>query len=343
MQSGPAQGAVFHAPSFCPKVAGPVCPQTPAMIDLLRRTAVLLTGVLLAFTLGASAADAPLQTIRVATVTADAGSEVYYAQKLGFFKDNGLDVQITGLANGSSVTSAVIGGAADVGQSNVVSLSQAHERGIPVVIVAGANMYRVQANESGMIVTADSAIRTAKDLPGKTIAINGLRGIQEIGIDNWLDKNGVDPKSVKYLDIPFSAMAEAVDQHRVDAALETQPQLQAALDTKRFRLVADVYAAIAPEFLLGGWFAMTPWVQANPKLAAAFAKTMYQTAKWANAHQAESAAILEEVMKVHMDRTDHRVPFAESLVAAEVQKVIDVCAKFGILKAPFPASQIILQ
>src|SRR5580704_6682474 len=123
------------------------------MVHLLRRTAVVLTGALLAFTLhAASAADVPLQTIRVATVPADAGSEVYYAQKLGIFKDNGLDVQITGLANGSAVTSAVIGGAADIGQSNVVSLSQAHERGIPVVIVAGANMYRVQANESGMIV-----------------------------------------------------------------------------------------------------------------------------------------------------------------------------------------------
>lgn len=313
------------------------------MIDL-RRTAILLTGVLLAVTFNAAwAADAPLQTVRVATVVADAGSEVYYAQKLGFFKDNGLDVQITGLANGSSVTSAVIGGAADIGQSNVVSLSQAHERGIPVVIVAGANMYRVQANESGMIVTGDSPIRTAKDLPGKTIAINGLRGIQEIGIDNWLDKNGVDPKSVKYIDMPFSSMAEAVDQHRVDAALETQPQLQAALDTKRFRLVADVYAAISPEFLLGGWFAMMPWAQANPKLAAAFAKAIYQAGKWANTHQAESAAILEDAMKVHMDRTDHRVPFAESLVAAEVQKVIDVSAKYGILKASFPASQIILQ
>jgi len=304
---------------------------------------MVLVAVLLASTLGAAtAADVPLQTIRVATVPADAGSEVYYAQKLGFFKNNGLDVEITALTNGPAVTAAVIGGSADIGQSNVVSLAQAHERGIPVVIIAGANDYRVQAQESGMVVAADSPIHTAKDLTGKTIGVNGVRGIQEIGTDDWLDKNGGDSKSVKYLDLPFSAMADAVAQHRIDAAVITQPQLQAALDTKTVRQLADVYAAIANDFLLGGWFGMSPWVQAHPQLAAAFAKSIYQSAKWANTHQAESAVILEDATKVHMDRTDHRVPFAEALIPGDVQKLIDICAKYGILKATFPANQITL-
>jgi len=313
------------------------------MLHTLRRAGTAVVAVLLASTLGAAtAADAPLQTIRVATVPADAGSEVYYAQKLGFFKNNGLDVEITALTNGPAVTAAVIGGSADIGQSNVVSLAQAHERGIPVVIIAGANDYRVQAQESGMVVAADSPIHTAKDLTGKTIGVNGVRGIQEIGTDNWLDKNGGDSKSVKYLDLPFSAMADAVAQHRIDAAVLTQPQLQAALDGKTVRQLADVYAAIAPDFLLGGWFGMSPWVQAHPQLAAAFAKSIYQSAKWANTHQAESAVILEDATKVHMDRTDHRVPFAEALIPGDVQKLIDICAKYGILKATFPANQITL-
>src|ERR1700733_2000618 len=137
------------------------------MIHRFRPVAILLTGVLLVCSAGAAgAADAPLQTIRVATVAVDAGAEVYYAQKMGFFKANGLDVQITGLTNGAAVTSAVIGGAADIGQSNVVSLSQAHERGIPVVIIAGAIRYTVAADESGLGVPLDSSIYTARDLTG---------------------------------------------------------------------------------------------------------------------------------------------------------------------------------
>jgi NitT/TauT family transport system substrate-binding protein len=312
------------------------------MIVRIRRAAVLSSIALLVCATGAAGkADAPLQTIRVATVPVDAGAEVYYAQKMGFFKANGLDVQITGLTNGAAVTSAVIGGAADIGQSNAVSIAQAHERGIPVVIIAGANRYTIAADESGLGVPLDSPIHTAKDLTGKTIAISGVRGITEIGTRNWLDKNGGDSNSVKLLDMPFPVMADALVQHRVDAALITQPFLEAALDQKKVRVVADVYAAIAPDFLLGGWIAMTPWVQAHPALAAAFAKTMYQTAKWANTHQAESAVILEEAAQVHIDRSDHRVPYAEKMVPTDLQKLIDVCAKYGLLKASFPAIELI--
>ena len=308
----------------------------------MRRAAIYLIGILFVWSTGvAGSADTPLQTIRVATVPVDAGAEVYYAQKMGFFKANGLDVEITGLSNGAAVTSAVIGGAADIGQSNAVSIAQAHERGIPVVIIAGANRYTIPADESGLAVPPDSPIHTAKDLTGKTIAISGLRGITEVGTRNWLDKSGGDSNSVKLLDMPFPAMADALVQHRVDAALITQPFLEAALDQKKIRVVADVYAAIAPDFLLGGWIAMTPWVQAHPALAAAFAKTMYQTARWANTHQAESAVILEDAAKVHIDRSDHRVPYAEKMIPTDLQKLIDVCAKYGLLKATFPAIELI--
>ena len=121
------------------------------MIVRIRRAAVLCGIALVVCATGAAGlADAPLQTIRVATVPVDAGAEVYYAQKMGFFKANGLDVQITGLTNGAAVTSAVIGGAADIGQSNAVSIAQAHERGIPVVIIAGANRYTIASDESGL-------------------------------------------------------------------------------------------------------------------------------------------------------------------------------------------------
>jgi NitT/TauT family transport system substrate-binding protein len=289
----------------------------------------------------ASAADAPLQTIRVATIPIDAGSEVYYGQKMGFFKNNGINVEITALTTGAAVTAAVVGGAVDIGQSNAVSVAQAHEHGIPVVIIAGANRFLVQAHESGLVVTTDSPIHTARDLNGKTVAISGVRGITEIGMRNWIDKNGGDSNTVKFVDMPFPAMSAAMLQHRVDAAQLTIPELQVALDSKQFRFISDVYSAIAKDFLIGGWIATTPWAQAHPDLAAAYAKAIYQTAKWANSHHAESAVILEEATGIHMALSDHRIPFAEKLTPADLQPLIDVCAKYGLLKTAFPANEIV--
>jgi NitT/TauT family transport system substrate-binding protein len=299
---------------------------------------------MLALSLGpASAADAPLQTIRVATIPIDAGSEVYYAQKMGFFKNNGINVEITALSAGAAVTAAVVGGSVDVGQSNAVSLAQAHERGIPVLMIAGANRFLVSAGESGLVVPVDSPIHTAADFSGKTVAISGVRGITEIGMRNWIDKNGGDSNAVHFVDMPFPSMIAAMSQHRVDAAQLTIPELQQALDSKQFRFISDVYSAIAKDFLIGGWIATTTWIQAHPQLAAAYAKAMYQTAKWANSHHAESAAILEAATQVHMARSDHRVPFAEKLTTSDLQPLIDVCAKYGILKTAFPATDMIWQ
>jgi ABC-type nitrate/sulfonate/bicarbonate transport system substrate-binding protein len=51
---------------------------------------------------------------------------------------------------------------------------------------------------------------------------------------------------------------------------------------------------------------------AHPPLTSAFAKAIYQVRMWANAHHAESAVIFEEASKVHMRRSDHRIPLAEN-------------------------------
>jgi NitT/TauT family transport system substrate-binding protein len=309
-----------------------------------RRFAVAGLGAafILSLAPAAHATDA-LALVRVATIPIDAGSEVYYADKLGFFAKNGIQVEITALNSGSAVTAGVVGGAADVGQSNAVPLSQAHERGIPLVIVAAANHYSGKAQQAGLIVDKDSPIKTAKDFNGKTIGIAGIRGIMEVGIRAWLDKNGADANSVKLLDMPFPEMAAAVSAHRIDGAVLTEPVFSANVKTGKYRVIADPYTAIAPEFLMGAWFSTSAWAQANPKLVTAYSKSILEAAKWANTHQKQSAQILEDATKVPMGESVHRVPFAERLDAADLQPLIDACAKYGLLKTAFPAQQLLAQ
>jgi NitT/TauT family transport system substrate-binding protein len=304
--------------------------------------ALVATGLLVSVGPAAAPAD-PLPTIRVATIPIDAGSEVYYAQTMHFFEKAGITVEITGMNSGGAVTTAVVAGAADIGQSNAVSLAEAHEHGVPVVFVAPANSYSLKASQAGLLVLNDSPIHNARDFAGKTVGISGLRGITEAGTLNWIDKNGGDSKTVRFLDLPFPEMASAVAAHRIDAALVTEPVLSAALNTKQFRVVADPYSAIASDFLMGGWFATPAWVKAHPQAAAAFAKAIHETARWANTHHAESAVILESVSNAHMGTAVHRVPFAEALRASDLQPLIDVCAKYGLLKAPFPAAELFPQ
>ncbi len=185
--------------------------------------------------------------IKLATTPTDIGAQPFYAADMGFFKAQGLDAQTQIISNGAAITSAVLGGAIDIAQSNVVSLALAHQRGLDVVIIAPAGVYYSNEPTSAIVVKASSPYKTAKDLNGKVIACNGLQNISQIGPEAWFDKNGGDNASYKWTDMPFPDMIGALDTGRVDAAMIAEPVLSDALAHGN-RLIANAYDAIARPF-----------------------------------------------------------------------------------------------
>jgi NitT/TauT family transport system substrate-binding protein len=300
--------------------------------------------ILVALALGALALPSGAQqsaTIRIITPPIDAGAQPFYAQALGFFKEAGINAEILKASNGAAVAAAVAGGAADIGQSNVVSIASAHERGLPFVYIAGANTFVASQHQSALVVAPNAPIHTARDLEGKTVAVSGLKDITEIGFDLWFVQNGGTLSSVKTIELPFAAMADAVVSGRVDAAMMTVPQLPEALRLKRVRVLGYPLESIGKTWLLGGWFTTSAWAQAHPELVRAFAAVMQKTAYWANRHQAESAKILAQATGQTVDPQTSRVIYAERLEPAAMQPVIDAAAKYGAIKAPFPAAELI--
>ena len=304
----------------------------------------LVTACALAFgfltSAGGALSQTELTTIRIATTPIDVGAEVYYGQAQGFFKQAGLDVQIQSMDNGAAIAAAVAGGAADIGQSNVVSIASAHEKKLPFVVLAPAGAYSTAAPTTVLIALADAPFKTAKDFEGKTVVTNGILNIGQIGGDAWFDKNGAAWRSVHWIEVPTGATAAALLNHRVDAAVLSEPTVGAALATGKFRVVASPYDAIGKRWQIGAWFTTKDWVAAHPDVAKKFVAAMAQTARWANAHQTESLQILRDASKVDFPSTMHRAVYAEQLDAALFQPVIDNSAKYGALSAPFPAAEL---
>jgi NitT/TauT family transport system substrate-binding protein len=281
-----------------------------------------------------------MTTIRIASTPIDVGAEVYYAQALGMFKQAGLDVQIQGIDNGAAIASAVAGGAADIGQSNVVSIASAYQKKLPFVVIAPAGMYSSERPTTVFVTLAAAPFKTAKDLEGKTLVTNGILNIAQIGGDAWLDKNGADYKTVHWIEVPTSATAAALLNHRVDAAILSEPSLSAALAMGGFRILATPYDAIGKRWQIGAWFATRDWVAAHPDATRRFVAVMQQAARWANAHQDESLKILSDVSKIDYPKTMRRAVYAEQLDAALFQPVIDAGAKYGAIAASFPATEL---
>lgn len=280
--------------------------------------------------------------IRVAEIAIDLYAEAYYAQELGLFQKAGIAVEISTFANGGTASTAVAGGAADVGVSNPVAIASAVTHGVPLTVLAGAGLYSTNAASTALCVAKTSPLRTAKDVEGKTIALSALGDQAQIGVEDWLQQNGADPAKVKFVEVPFPEMGNALQQGRIDVAMIPEPALTIAEKTTS-RLFAKPFDAIAPQFLIGVWFTTAAWAQKNPDLAKRFVGAIYEAGRWANGHHDGSAAILAKYSKIDPAtlREMTRALYATSLTPQMIQPPLDAAAKYGLLSRPVSAGELI--
>jgi NitT/TauT family transport system substrate-binding protein len=295
----------------------------------------------------ASVAGAPplafaANPIRFLTVGSESGAAAVYASERDFFKGAGVDVNVSIMASGGSVIPAVIGGSAEFGVSNPISLATAFSHGAPLVCFAATVYYRTASPNSLLMVAKDSLVQTARDLNGKTVAVNGLRNTPQLSTQVWLDKNGADSKSVKFTEVPFPEMGLALTSGRVDAAFFSEPALSLVRDN--LRVLGDPYGAIAPQFITGSYFTTRTYAAAQPTVVANVARALRQAATWANGHPNDTAAILARIQKLDVDRvkTMARSIYAEQLSPNDLQPVFDVAFKYGYLPAQVNAKGMIL-
>jgi NitT/TauT family transport system substrate-binding protein len=302
----------------------------------------LASAASLALPLAAASADAPA-VVRVGATGNDTAAEVYYADDLGLFKKRGLTVQIQNLRNGAAEAAAVAGGALDVGEQNVVSMSHAHEKGLPFKFIAPAGEYVSTASTTSLVVAKTSAIKTGKDLEGKTLAVNALGDLTQIGASAWVEKHGGDPAKVKFIEMPAAEIGAAVGRGTIDAGVIPEPSLTMAEDAGQVKVLAQPYDAIADRFMINGWFASEDWVKKNPATAKKFVDAIYEAGKWANAHRSESAKILDKHSRADaaVIARMRRAVYGERFDAKALQNVVEAAVHFKALGKSFNAGDLI--
>jgi NitT/TauT family transport system substrate-binding protein len=280
--------------------------------------------------------------IRVATFAVENAFENYYARDMGFFGKWGLDADVQLLSGSSTIAAAVVSNAVDIGYAALDVLATLHEKDIPMVVIAPAGEYQAPgtSRDAALVLAANSVVRTAKDLNGKTIATGTFHSLPQTATCLWIDLNGGDSSTVKFVEIPFPAMAAAVAANRVDAAFVPEPFLAAA--TKSGRVLEYGYDYIAKHFLFGAWFATAQWAKDHPDLVTRFASAMHDTAVWANANPQKSGELLAGYTKIDpaVIANMTRARFSEQLTPAVMQPLIDLAAKYNGFNS-FPAQELI--
>jgi NitT/TauT family transport system substrate-binding protein len=301
-------------------------------------------GWLLACALAGPIAGAQtLPTLRVAAPPAEDVAPIYYALKAGLFTKAGIDVQLTSMSSGAAVAAAVAGGAVDIGFSSLQGLIAGHARGLPFQLIAPGGVYDDKDPYAYLLVRADSAIRSGKDLNGKTIGAPALKDLDWVASVAWMEQHGGDPKTAKFIELPSSALGPALLEGRIDAFTVGEPWVQAYLDGGKMRILGKSFGAIAPTFLMTGWFATRDYIAKNQEAVAKFVQVIRDASIYAASHRAEIAPLLASYTKLDPDLIAKTIkgPSVVYLDPKLIQPMIDVAAKYHIIAQPFGAGDLI--
>jgi NitT/TauT family transport system substrate-binding protein len=298
--------------------------------------------------LATSAADvAPLPiTVRVGSSFNDSNAEAYYAVDNEFFKQVGLNVEMTAFNNGAAAAAAVAAGTLDIAIQPPMQIGQAVISGLPFVVIAAGAFNSVSAPAAWVCVSSTSTLRAAKDLEGKTVAINALKSSSENLLDAWLAKNGADLSKVRFLELPSAQMAPALERGTVDAAVLFEPAFTVASAKGTVRVLGIPTAAMAAphsEFLQTTWYTTKQFAAQNKEAVRRFASAIYLAARWANAHPHDSGVILAGLSKLDpgIVATMVRARYAESLQLRDLLPELDNGFKFGLLSRQVSPSELL--
>jgi NitT/TauT family transport system substrate-binding protein len=311
-----------------------------ALRGLASATAMLASGSIAA----AQTPSAP--AIRFIASPSDDMLPFWYAESAGLFKAAGLNLIVEKASSGAVVAQAVVGGAQDVGRSSLSSLIAAHVHGIPVVLIAPSAIHRKTTSvNSALIVAVNSPLKSVLELQGKTVSCTAIGDIGYLGLRALIDAAGGDSSTVKWVEIPISAVSAAVDAGRVDAGVSSEPYMSRDLTGGKVRVLVDMLEGYPGEILEGAFFAMRDYATANLDAMKRFANVIRQAAIYTNAHGAEMIPLLtantgmDPGVAARMKRALNGVNFDPS----QVQPVIDIEAKYKVIPQRFDARELFLK
>jgi NitT/TauT family transport system substrate-binding protein len=259
------------------------------------------------------------------------------ADKLGYFKEEGLEVEMSRFNTGGLALPLLQGGKLDITFSSTVSTLQAMEQGMDVTFIAPGAVARTKAPDStAALIALKGVIKSPKDLEGKRIAVNAINSSLWLYVVAYLDRNGVDRSKVRFVEIPFPQMRDPLLNKQVDVVGVSEPFATVLFDTGLAELVSYVYVEAQPEADITQYIALTEWAKKNPAIAAKFARAVTKGSAYVNA-PANNAAVREanvqftNLAPALKDRVNlPRMGTAINL--AEIRKTQDMMLKYGMMK-----------
>jgi NitT/TauT family transport system substrate-binding protein len=275
-------------------------------------------------------------TITVGTLPIANAAPMYLGMEQGLFEAEGLKLKPQVGEGGAALMPMLLSGDAQFAFVGVIPAITAVAKDLPVKIVTSSDDAAETEEEDWqtLVVPKGSPIQSVEDLPGKTVAVNALKGLAEVVISRSLEKQGVDYREVKLLEVPFPEMPAALEQQRVDAALLTEPFLSAVLAQGGTQIDAPSVETL-PNFPNGVYVASEQYIAENGDIVDRFARAMNKSLEYAAANPDEVRRIIPTYTETpEAAVAEMRLPvFDAELDQKGIELEAELTAKYGIIES----------
>ena len=309
------------------------------------RAGSLIAGVVLVASLIAAsgAVAAPeLADITVYTeLSFQSPVQLITAQKKGFFKQFGLNVNAKYYQSASDVPPGMIGGSIVLAHGGLANALVVADQGFPVKVISVVADW---ARSGQLIVQKDMANLSPGDLAGKTLVGPDIPVMKMFWL-NWAAHNKIDPKSVKWLNAaPSDALAAFVGK-RADMLLVWAPFTTNAVKAGGVMWqdgrTSYRTGAAGPAVVYLNWgvvFASADWVKKYPRTVEAYLSGLYMAHEYIQCHREEVASLVTAEARIDpavgpslMSLNTYQMGMGAAFME-EAQKYTNFFQQVGVLK-----------
>ena len=224
------------------------------------------------------------------TIAVGGKSLFYYlpltvAERKGYFKDEGLEVEIPDFAGGARALQALVGGSADM-------VSGAYEHTINMAAKKQpikAVVLQAKYSSIALVMSKDKAAKykSGKDLKGMKIGVTAPGSSTNMFVNNLLAKDGLKPTDVSIVGVGTGAGAvAAMEKGELDAISNLDPVLTQLESTGKFVAVADSRTEKGMKEIYGGDYHASviyitdEFIKKNPNTVQAVVNAIVRADKW---------------------------------------------------------------
>lgn len=293
-----------------------------------------------------SAASEPVE-ITVGYIPVGEQVLVKLADEQGIFEKHGVTVKYGSPApTGAAQVGQLLNGQLDVGIGALTGVMSAVSENIPVRTVSAlAQDFEADGQTAyTTIVPGDSDIESFKDLEGKSVAVNSLKGVWEVQVREAVAQEGGDPSKVKVTAIPFADQITALRQDRVDAIATLQP-FGTQLEAQGFKNIGDAQATALgdPDSVASVTFMAKSFIDENPDAVEQWVAALSEASEYGNANPDEvrEMTIAETKAPAELINEAPIPAFTTVIPDGTVEKWSELMIKYDAMQSPVSADAVL--